>query len=107
MYLAMSHFFTGDPEGAMKMLDALEPMAHREPDIYYCRSLVYRFYDMPRAIREMQTFLDVFLEEHRPAFGQQKIDKARSDLERLKKGEVPSVYLEGQGSYTPPPLRKK
>ena len=105
MYLAMSHFFTGDVDGAIKMLDALGPVAHREPDIYYCRSLVWRFYDLNRAIKEMQVFLDVFLSENRPAYGQQKIEKAKDDLARMKKGEVPSVYLAGQGIYAPPPRK--
>ena len=65
-------------------------------------ALVWRFYDLPRAIQEMQVFLDVFLSEKRPAYGQQKIEKAKDDLARMKKGEVPSVYLAGQGTYTPP-----
>ena len=66
---------------------------------------MWRFYDLPRAIKEMQVFLDVFLSEQRPAYGQQKIEKAKDDLERMKRGEVPSVYLAGQGSYTPPPRK--
>ena len=107
MYLAMSHFFTGDVEPAIALLDELEPMGFREPDIYYCRSLVWRFYDLPRAIKEMQSFIDVNDLPDRPSFGPQKVLKAREDMIRLKRGEIPSVYLAGQGEYIPPPRKQR
>lgn len=93
MYLAMAHFFMGHRDVTIRMLDALEPFAYQEPDINYCRSLFYRSFDLPRAIKEMEIFLRVFEGEKRLRFGQQKVDKARSDLERMKRGEVPEVWL--------------
>lgn len=93
MYLAMAHFFSGDRETAGRMLEALEPYAYQEPDINYCRSLFYRSHDLPRAIREMERFLEVFEGEHRLRFGEQKVRKAKDDLERMRRGEVPPVEL--------------
>ena len=93
MYLAMAHFFDGDRKLAARMLEALDHHAYQEPDIYYCRSLFYRDHDLPRAIREMEKFLEVFEGENRLRFGQEKVDKARDDLERMRKGEVPDVHL--------------
>jgi tetratricopeptide (TPR) repeat protein len=93
MYLAMAHFFVGRPDVTRLMLDELEPFAYQEPDINYCRSLVFRSFDLPRAIREMATFLRVFEGENRLRFGQQKVDKARKDLQRMRRGEIPEVWL--------------
>lgn len=93
MYLAMAHFFAGDRDTAHRMMDALEPYAYQEPDINYCRSLIYRSSDLPRAIREMERFLEVFEGERRLRFGQQKVRKARSDLELMRKGEIPDVHV--------------
>jgi thioredoxin-like negative regulator of GroEL len=93
MYLAMAHFFTGDRDEAIRILEGLERFTWQEPDINYCRSLVYRSTDLPRAIREMETFLRVFEGEDRVSFGPQKVQKARSDLERMRRGEVPEVFL--------------
>ena len=93
MYLAMAHFFDGDRKLAARMLEALDHHAYQEPDIYYCRSLFYRDHDLPRAIREMEKFLEVFEGENRLRFGKEKVDKARDDLERMRKGEVPDVHL--------------
>lgn len=93
MYLAMAHFFSGRPDKAMQMLEELEPYTYQEPDINYCRSLVYRGHDLQRAIREMERFLEVFEGEHRLRFGEQKVQKARDDLQRMRRGEVPPVEL--------------
>ena len=93
MYLAMAHFFDGDRKKAARMLEALDHHAYQEPDIYYCRSLFYRSHDLPRAIREMEQFIEVFEGENRLRFGQEKVEKARDDLRRMKKGEVPDVHL--------------
>jgi len=93
MYLAMAHFYTGHREEAIRILEGLERFTWQEPDINYCRSLVYRTTDLPRAIREMETFLRVFEGEERVSFGPQKVQKARSDLERMRRGEVPEVFL--------------
>lgn len=93
MYLAMARFFVGDRETAGRMLEDLEPYAYQEPDINYCRSLFYRSHDLPRAIREMERFLEVFEGEQRLRFGEQKVQKARDDLERMRRGEVPPVEL--------------
>lgn len=101
MYLAMAHFFSGDRDTAGRMLEALEPYAYQEPDINYCRSLFYRSHDLPRAIREMERFLEVFEGEHRLRFGEQKVQKARDDLERMRRGEVPPVDLPTPDVPTP------
>lgn len=101
MYLAMAHFFSGDRDTAGRMLEALEPYAYQEPDINYCRSLFYRGHDLPRAIREMERFLEVFEGEHRLRFGEQKVQKARDDLERMRRGEVPPVDLPTPDVPTP------
>ena len=100
MYYAMSLFFTGEREKSLKLLESLSPYAYQEPDIYYCRSLVYRSFDLPRAIEEMEKFIEVFEGEHRLRFGEVKVQKAKSDLERMKKGEIPEVELP-----TPDPIR--
>ncbi len=101
MYLAMAHFFSGDRDTAGRMLEALEPYAYQEPDINYCRSLFYRDHDLPRAIREMERFLQVFEGEHRLRFGEQKVQKAKDDLERMRRGEVPPVELPTPDVPTP------
>lgn len=101
MYLAMAHYFVGNKDKALKMLEDLEPHAYREPDINYCRSLVYRDFDLPRAIREMEIFLEVFEGESRLRFGEHKVIKARSDLERMRRGEIPEVTLPQPDSETP------
>ncbi|NOZ00554.1 MAG: hypothetical protein GXP54_01520, partial [Deltaproteobacteria bacterium] len=93
MYLAMAHFFDGDPKTAERMLDALDSAAYQEPDIYYCRSLFYRGRDLPRAISEMEKFLKVFEGEKRLRFGQEKVNKAREDLRLMRLGKVPDVHL--------------
>ncbi len=101
MYLAMAHFFAGDRDTAGRMLEALEPYAYQEPDINYCRSLFYRGHDLPRAIREMERFLEVFEGEKRLRFGEQKVQKAKDDLERMRRGEVPPVELPTPDVPTP------
>lgn len=104
MYLAMAHFFTGDRDEAVRILEGLERFTWQEPDINYCRSLVYRSTDLPRAIREMETFLRVFEGEDRVSFGPQKVQKARSDLERMRRGEVPEVFLPQPDGWDAPVL---
>ena len=101
MYLAMAHFFAGDRETAGRMLEELEPYAYQEPDINYCRSLFYRDHDLPRAIREMERFLEVFEGERRLRFGEQKVQKARDDLVRMRRGEIPPVELPTPDTPTP------
>ncbi len=93
MYLGMAHFFNGDQAKAQKILEDLEPYTYHEPDINYCRSLAYRKTDLPRAIAEMEKFLSIFLGEDRPGFGPAKIQKAKDDLEAMRRGEVPSYWL--------------
>ena len=93
LYLAMSHYFLGDRQTAEEMFEAMGPYAYHDPDVYYCRSLIYRKRDLPRAIREMQKFVDVFVKQGRLSFGQNKVKKALSDLERMKKGEIPELNL--------------
>lgn len=103
MYLAMAHFFAGDTATAHAAMEQLEPEAWQEPDVYYCRSLIYRETDLARAIREMERFLEVFEGESRQRFGQQKVRKARSDLDLMRRGIVPPVQL---GPVPPdPPAR--
>lgn len=96
LYLAMAHHFLGHQETAERMFEEMEPFAYHDPDIYYCRSLIYRKRDLARAIREMERFLEVFVGERRLSFGPEKIEKARSDLERMRRGEVPEVNLPGE-----------
>jgi Flp pilus assembly protein TadD len=96
LYLAMAHYFLGHQEVAEKMFEDLEPYAWHDPDINYCRSLIYRKRDLPRAIREMETFLKTFEGDDRLSFGPQKVDKAKSDLERMRRGEVPELNLPDQ-----------
>ncbi|MBP7126666.1 hypothetical protein KBD49_09905 [Myxococcota bacterium] len=93
MYLGMAHFFTGNQQRAEQILQDLEPYTWHEPDINYCRSLVYRKTDLPRAIAEMERFLQVFLMEGRLNFGPAKLKKAQDDLEAMKRGEIPSYWL--------------
>jgi len=93
MYLAMAYFFAGDTEKALNMLEALEPFAKSNIDIYYCRSLVYREFDRQRAIEELEKFLTASIEEGRLHFAESKVEKAKSDLEALRRGEVPSPHL--------------
>lgn len=93
MYLAMASFFAGDAMKALLMMEALDDFAYQEPDIYYCRSLIYRSFDLERAIREMERFIEVFEGQKRLRFGEQKVRKAKSDLELMKKGVVPDVSL--------------
>jgi hypothetical protein len=100
MYLAMAHFFAGDPMRGLLMIEALTDWAYQEPDIYYCRSLIYRSFDLPRATAEMAKFLDVFEGGHRLRFGEQKVRKAKSDLELMRKGIVPEVALP-EAPYVP------
>lgn len=95
LYLAMAHYFLGHQDTAERMFEDMEPYAVQDPDIYYCRSLIYRKRDLPRAIREMERFLQVFVGEKRLSFGPEKVQKARSDLERMKRGEVPELNLPG------------
>ncbi len=95
LYLAMAHYFLGHQETAEQMFEDMEPYAYHDPDIYYCRSLIYRKRDLPRAIREMERFLEVFVGEGRLSFGPEKVQKARSDLERMRRGEVPELNLPG------------
>ncbi len=95
LYLAMAHYFLGHQDTAERMFDEMEPYAVQDPDIYYCRSLIYRKRDLPRAIREMERFLEVFVGEGRLNFGPAKVQKARSDLERMRRGEVPELNLPG------------
>lgn len=95
LYLAMAHYFLGRQDTAERMFDEMEPYAVQDPDIYYCRSLIYRKRDLPRAIREMERFLQVFVGEGRLSFGPEKVEKARSDLERMRRGEVPELNLPG------------
>lgn len=95
LYLAMAHYFLGHQETAERMFDEMEPYAYQDPDIYYCRSLIYRKRDLPRAIREMERFLEVFVGEGRLSFGPEKVEKARSDLERMRRGEIPELNLPG------------
>jgi tetratricopeptide (TPR) repeat protein len=100
MYYAMSLFFSGEREESLKLLESLSAFAYQEPDIYYCRSLVYRFFDLKKAIKEMERFIEVFEGEKRLRFGEQKVEKAKKDLERMRRGEVPEVELP-----TPDPIR--
>lgn len=93
MYLGMAHFFNGNQDKAERILDDLEPYTYHEPDINYCRSLVYRKTNSKRAIAEMEKFLEVFLGEDRPGFGPEKVQKAKDDLEAMRRGEVPSYWL--------------
>jgi len=93
MYLAMANFFNGNQAKAEKILDGQEPYTYHEPDLNYCRSLVYRKTDLKRAIHEMERFLEVFLGEDRPGFGPEKVQKAKDDLEAMRRGEVPSYWL--------------
>lgn len=93
LYLAMSNYFLGHIDVAKKMFEEMEPYAYHDPDVYYCRSLVYRKSDLKRAILEMEKFVDVFLGEGRLSFGPEKVKKALSDLERMKKGEIPELNL--------------
>lgn len=96
LYLAMAHYFLGHQEVAEKMFEDMERYAYHDPDIYYCRSLIYRKRDLSRAIREMERFLEVFEGEERLSFGPEKVKKAKSDLERMRRGEVPELNLPGQ-----------
>lgn len=100
MYYGMSLFFTGRKEESLKLLESLTAYAYQEPDIYYCRSLVYRSFDLQRAIKEMEMFLEVFEGEKRLRFGELKVEKAKSDLERMRRGEVPEIELP-----TPDPIQ--
>ena len=93
LYLAMSNYFLGDREVAEKLFEDMEPYAYHDPDVYYCRSLIYRKRDLKRAILEMEKFVNVFLGEGRLSFGPEKVKKALSDLERMKKGEIPELNL--------------
>lgn len=93
MYLAMAYFFTGDRDRALRLLDSLEPFAKANPDIYYCRSLVVRTFDLDRAIREMERFLEVFEGQKRIRFSNAKVEKARNDIEAMRRGEVPGPQL--------------
>lgn len=93
MYLGMAHFFTGNQQRAEQILQDLEPYTWHEPDINYCRSLVYRKTDLPRAIAEMERFLQVFLMAGRLNFGPAKLKKAQDDLAAMKRGEIPSYWL--------------
>lgn len=93
MYLAMARAFTGKRDSALGVMESLESQAYREPDIYYCRSLLYRKTDLNRAILEMEKFLEVFEGEGRLRFGQQKVDKAIRDLKEMREGKVPPIHL--------------
>lgn len=93
MYLAMAYFFTGDRDRSLRLLDSLEPFATANPDIYYCRSLVVRTFDLDRAIREMERFLEVFEGQKRIRFSNAKVEKARKDIEAMRRGEVPGPQL--------------
>lgn len=93
MYYAMALFFNGEREEAGRILESLEPYVYQEPDIAYCRSLYYRGVNLPRAIRELERFLEIFEGEGRLRFGEHKVLKARSDLERMRHGEVPPLEL--------------
>lgn len=96
LYLAMAHYFLGHRDTAEQMFEDMERYAVQDPDIYYCRSLIYRKRDLPRAIREMERFLQVFVGEGRLSFGPEKVRKAESDLERMRRGEVPELNLPGE-----------
>ena len=96
LYLAMSLYFLDNFDEAARIFDELEPYAYHDPDIYYCRSLIWRARDLQRAIREMEKFLEVFVGENRLSFGPEKVEKAKKDLERMKRGEIPELNLPGQ-----------
>lgn len=93
MYLAMAYYFTGRQARAEQVLDAIRDYAYQEPDIYYCRSSVWRHKDIQASRREMEAFLAVMDEPERFCFDPGKPARAREDLEAMRRGEVPPVRL--------------
>lgn len=104
MYLAMAYFFTDQQEKSEKTLESIEKYAFHEPDVYYSQSLVYRNHDLPKAISAMEKFLKVIENPDRIIFLLAKVDKARKDLELMRQGIVPSVFIQGGPNATGEPV---
>lgn len=87
MYAAISAFFLGRQTDAEAYIArAAEIASVRDPDVYYCRSIIFQEKDREAAMKDLEHFLEVAeLGWHSPG----KVGRVRKELEMLRRGEIP------------------
>jgi tetratricopeptide (TPR) repeat protein len=64
LYLAISHFRLGRQAEAQRLIEQAIPLAVNDPDVFYCRGEIYQRVDLPRAIADVQHYLDMVEQLH-------------------------------------------
>jgi hypothetical protein len=59
VYLAVSHYRLGHQKEAEALIESAIPLASNDPDVYYCRAEIREHVDLPGAIADVRTYLDM------------------------------------------------
>jgi tetratricopeptide (TPR) repeat protein len=89
LYTAMAHFHLGHREVAARRLATLERFGHRDPDFYYCRSLMRRDTDFEGSLRDLEKFVRL---SARRQNSPEKVHKMHRELQVMRSGRVPNAF---------------
>ena len=87
MYAAISAYYAGDQATAERMIArAAKISSARDPDVFYCRSIILREKDRSQAIRDLEHFLAV---AKHGWHSKGKVERVTRELAMLRQGKIP------------------
>jgi tetratricopeptide (TPR) repeat protein len=113
VYLGVSHFRLGHQKEAEALIETAVPLAKNDPDVYYCRGEIFQRTNLPRAIGDIRTYIEMTnaLQKQGVPVEQTKLSRVKemlAHLEAVQRGEAqpedlfdPLPDTRGDGAASP------
>ncbi len=88
LYLAMTHFWTGQQAEAERWIDRAVAIGPSDPDVFYCRSQIVRRVDLPLAIKDLERY-EAMTKQPWSVGPRSKSERVEAELALMRKGRIP------------------
>lgn len=96
IYLALSLYWLGHRKAARKLLESINNLAYKDPDVFFCQAIVWSDVDKKRSLKDMQKFMNILDNEPTRVQWGNKRARAHKILEELKHGKINAILMEGK-----------
>lgn len=99
IYLGLTLYWLGRRDEARKLLESISNLAYIDPDVFFCKAIVWSDKDLKRSIKDMQTFVNILDNEPNRVQWGNKRARAHKILKELKKGNLDAILHEGKPEH--------
>ncbi len=104
IYTSMNAYRSGRQKEAEEKIEvAFESATKKDPDLFYCRAVIFRNTNLPKAIENLQRYLDVMNprggSEEKQAMVNSFMGNMRAELKRREAGEPSRPFADPEESF--------